>query len=75
MEEKTVIKNNIAILTQEQQRGIIDIVRTCISQGNNGEVFEFELDQLPNRKQRELEKYVKNCVQTNNKKQRRKENE
>lgn len=43
MDEKTQLKNSIAVLTPDQQRGIITIVSDCINQ-NNGEVFEFELD-------------------------------
>ena len=71
LEEKNELKNNIGKLTADQQRGIIDIVRECINQ-NGGEVFEFELDQLPPRKCRELETYVKSCIQINNKKEKRK---
>jgi hypothetical protein len=59
-------------LTPEQQRGIIDIVKDSINQNNN-EVFEFELDQLPVRKCRELDTYVKGCIKINQKKQKRKE--
>ena len=62
MEEKTILKNNIGALTPEQQRGIIQIVADCINTAA-GEVFEFELDQLPVRKCRELEQYVKKCIQ------------
>ena len=69
--EKNNLKNSISQLTTEQQRGIIDIVRECINQ-NSGEVFEFELDQLPARKCRELEQYVKRCITINNKKEKRK---
>jgi hypothetical protein len=72
IEEKTALKQSIGQLTPEQQRGIIDLVRECINQ-NNGEVFEFELDQLPLRKCRELEFYVKKCIQNNHKKQKRKQ--
>ncbi len=71
MEEKTVLKQHIGQLTSDQQRGIIDIVRDCINQSSN-EIFEFELDQLPSRKCRELEQYVKKCIQTNVKKEKRK---
>lgn len=72
MEEKTQLKNSIGMLTSDQQRGIINIVSECINQ-SNGEVFEFELDQLPTRKCRELEAYVKKCISINIKKEKRKQ--
>jgi hypothetical protein len=46
-------------------------VQECINQNNN-EIFEFELDQLPTRKCRELEAYVRKCIQINIKKEKRK---
>lgn len=64
LDEKNILKNNIGQLTPDQQRGIINIVADVINQ-NGGEVFEFELDQLPSRKCRELETYVKKCISIN----------
>jgi hypothetical protein len=61
VQEKTILKESIVHLTPDQQRGIINIVADCINQ-NNSEVFEFELDQLPPKKCRELEFYVKKCI-------------
>ena len=43
MEEKTTLKNNIGLISAEQQKGIIAIVQECIDQ-RGGEIFEFELD-------------------------------
>lgn len=63
-QEKTYLKELIGQITMEQQRGIIDIVRDVINQ-SNGEVFEFELDSLPNRKCRELDIYVRKCISQN----------
>jgi hypothetical protein len=71
IEEKNALKNNIGQLNEEQQRGIILLVQDVLSQ-NGGEVFEFELDQLPPRKCRELENYVKKCISANLKKEKRK---
>ena len=71
LEEKNQLKLNIGQLTPDQQRGIINIVADCINQ-NGGEVFEFELDQLPPRKCRELETYVRKCISINQKKEKRK---
>ena len=45
-DEKNNLKNSIGRLNPDQQRGIILIVRECIKY-NEGDVFEFELDQLP----------------------------
>lgn len=64
VQEKSQLKDSIVFLTPDQQRGIINIVSDCINQNNN-EIFEFELDQLPPRKCRELEAYVKKCIQLN----------
>jgi hypothetical protein len=61
LDEKNHLKNSIGQLSPDQQRGIIDIVADCINQ-NGGEIFEFELDQIPPRKCRQLEKYVKQCI-------------
>ena len=73
LDEKSQLKNSIPMLTQQQQNGIIQIVQQCIQQNNKGDVFEFELDQLPTRKCRELEDYVKRCLKENQKKLKRKE--
>jgi len=43
IDEKNQLKNSIGLLTEEQQRGIINLVQDCLST-NGGEVFEFELD-------------------------------
>jgi Bromodomain extra-terminal - transcription regulation len=43
IDEKNSLKNSIGNLTEEQQRGIINLVQDCLST-NGGEVFEFELD-------------------------------
>ena len=74
MDEKTALKNNIGVISAEQQKGIIALVQECINQ-SNGEIFEFELDQLPARKCRELELYVNRCIQINKKKEVRKQND
>ena len=71
IDEKNQLKNSIGMLTEEQQRGIINLVQDCLST-NGGEVFEFELDQLPPKKCRELENYVKKCLSVNQKKEKRK---
>eukprot|EP00347_Sterkiella_histriomuscorum_P022025 403331949 len=71
-QEKSILKDFIGQLTPEQQRGIIEIVADIVGQ-NNSDIFEFELDSLPNRKCRELDVYVRKCMSLNQKKQKRKE--
>jgi uncharacterized membrane-anchored protein len=41
--EKTTLKESIEQLTEEQKRGIIEIVKDCIAANKEG-VLEFELD-------------------------------
>ncbi len=72
-QEKSFLKDSIPQLTLSQQNGILNIVRDSCPQPAQGEVFEFELDMLPVRKCRELEKYVENCIKENAKKAKRKE--
>lgn len=74
MEEKTQIKNNIQYLTNQQQQGIIELVKDCINQ-KSGHVFEFELDQLPVEKCRDLEKYVSNCMKDNERRRKRRQSD
>ena len=47
------------------------MLRDCVNP-NGSEVFEFELDQLTAKKCRQLENYVKLCIQQNTKKEKRK---
>jgi len=65
LEEKQNLGNLIKNLNKEQLRGIIRIV----TEGNNivnSKYFEFDIDKLSIKKLRELEKYVKNCLSSNN---------
>lgn len=71
--EKNQLKDSIPMLTLAQQNGILKIVQDSCPQSGKGEVFEFELDMLPVRKCRELEKYVEDCIKENKKKAKRKE--
>lgn len=72
LDEKNFLKDSIGLLNVDQQRGIIDIVSDSVDQ-KEGQVFEFELDQLSLKKCRELEVYVKNCLSKNQKKEKRKQ--
>ena len=59
-QEKQALGMNIRSLSPEQLRGIIDIMRdSCKEQS---ETLEFDIDTLPPRKCRELERYVKKCL-------------
>ena len=46
---------NINKLNNEQKKGIVEIVKKCVSRDKNSSSFEFELDQLSNECLRELE--------------------
>ena len=66
VEEKNQLGNNIRSLNKEQLKGIIRI----LSENNpmpKTKYFEFDIDKLSNKKLRELEKYVKECLSSNNK--------
>ena len=62
--EKRILRSKIGKLTQNQKRGILDIVRDLDNQ-KDGMVFEFDLHDLPSIKCRELETYVNKCISDN----------
>ena len=64
VEEKNQLGNNIRSLNKEQLKGIIKI----LSENNpipQSKYFEFDIDKLSTKKLRELEKYVKDCMNIN----------
>ena len=65
LNEKTIIKNNIKLLTIEQKKGIANILRDTIDIVNK-KVLEFDIDKLNNKKLKQLDEYVKNCLRVNN---------
>ena len=65
LNEKTIIKNNIKSLTIEQKKGIANILRDTIDTANK-KVLEFDIDKLNNKKLKQLDEYVKNCLRDNN---------
>ena len=65
LNEKTVIKNNIKLLTIEQKKGIADILRDTIDTENK-KILEFDIDKLNNKTLKKLDEYVKNCIKKNN---------
>ena len=65
LNEKTIIKNNIKLLTIEQKKGIADILRDTI-ETENKKILEFDIDKLNNKKLKQLDEYVKNCIKENN---------
>jgi hypothetical protein len=70
IEEKNALGNAIRNLNKEQLKGIIKLLSDSkISQSQSGHTkfFEFDIDKLPLKKLRELEKYVKDCLASNNK--------
>ena len=66
VEEKNQLGNNIRTLNKEQLKGIIKILNENNSVPKS-KYFEFDIDKLPTKKLRELEKYVKECLIVNNK--------
>ena len=71
--EKERLKHSISSLLPVQQTGIVKIVQAYCQKNNTSGVFEFELDQLPIDKLRELEAYVEQCQKENEKKKKRQE--
>ena len=63
--EKTIIKNNIKLLTIEQKKGIAGILRDTIDTENK-KILEFDIDKLNNKKLKQLDEYVKECIKKNN---------
>ena len=64
VEEKNKLGNDIRNLTKEQLKGIIKILNESDSYPKT-KYFEFDIDKLSNKKLRELEKYVKDCMNIN----------
>ena len=60
--EKNILGNKIRMLSQEQMKGIINILSDQCSIDNNSKFFEFDIDTLTTKKLRDLEKYVKKCL-------------
>lgn len=67
LDEKNALGNSIRSLNKEQLKGIIKILK---EPGNNNDekqkFFEFDIDKLPPKKLRELERYVQNCMEKGN---------
>ena len=72
IEEKNALGNAIRKLNKEQLKGIIKLLSDSkINQSQNGSTkyIEFDIDKLPYKKLKELQKYVKDCtkhIQSNN---------
>ena len=64
VEEKNKLGNDIRNLNREQLKGIIKILNESDSYPKT-KYFEFDIDKLSNKKLRELEKYVKDCMNIN----------
>ncbi len=60
--EKTKLGNNIKNLKPELARGIINILSDSNEVESNSKYFEFDIETLPTKKLREIEKYVMNCL-------------
>ena len=60
--EKSIIKANINKLTLEQKKGIVNVLGDVLNTTNK-KIVEFDIEKLGNKKLRELEKYVMDCLQ------------
>jgi len=67
MDEKNALGADIRTLNPNQLRGIIGILSDPKDVDQNLKFFEFDIENLAVRKLRELEKYVKGCLQEANK--------
>lgn len=61
LQEKKQLCQNIKKLDPKFLRGVLDIVQECMDV--QGEELEFDIDKLPSKVCRELERYVKQCLQ------------
>lgn len=60
--EKQQLCANIKKLDPKYLKGVLDIVKECMD--IKGDELEFDIDKLPGKVCRELEKYVKTCLQS-----------
>lgn len=63
--EKIELKNNLRFLTIDQKRGLVDILKDSVDTSKNKNTLEFDIGKLSNKKLRELDKYVKECIKLN----------
>ena len=63
--EKKQLCENIKKIDPKYLKGVLDIVRECTDM--KGKELEFDIDKLPAKVCRELDKYIKQCMQGNNK--------
>lgn len=64
-EEKKDLGDNIKKLDKIQLKGIVELLKESINHDNNSKYFMFDIEQLPVRKCRELEMYVRGCLKGN----------
>lgn len=62
MTEKNQLGTNIRMLNPEQLKGIIKLLSDSLNVDQHSKYFEFDIEALSNKKLRDLEKYVKNCL-------------
>lgn len=62
LQEKSILKQSIMKLPQDKLPGVIQIIRDTIDLSKSQDVLEFDIDELPTRKCRELELYVKKNI-------------
>lgn len=62
--EKKALGANVRLLTQEQLKGVVSIVTDGNPVNNGAKMFEIDIDNLPLKKLRELDRYIKMCLKT-----------
>ncbi|OMJ95558.1 hypothetical protein SteCoe_969 [Stentor coeruleus] len=67
--EKKQLCQNIKKLEPKYLKGVLDIVKECTD--TKGEELEFDIDKLPPKVCRDLDRYVKNCLQNINRSQKK----
>ena len=60
--EKAALRSNINMLNKDQMRGLVKILADTIDMTKNKQYLEFDIDTLGNRKLRDIDHYVKNCL-------------
>lgn len=65
MNEKNQLGDNIRNMSQQQMKGMLNIVKNHNSTESNSKYFEFDIDDLPTKILRELEIYVRECQSAN----------
>lgn len=62
IQEKSLLRQNIMRIGPDKIQGLVDIIQSVVDTKKSKESLEFDIDKLPNRVCRELERYVNRCI-------------